>query len=654
MISLGQVLPAVRIRRGGRLGLAVGLDALLAASSLLVAVVLRVGAIETPELVDALFVATPMFAVIATATFMAMGLYGNVWRYASVPDLLAIIKAATIAVVLFVVAMFMLTRIEAIPRSTPLIQWFVLIIMLGGVRLSRRMDRGAARPRAAAAGGEGIPVLLAGAGDDAYGFLKALARDAAAPYAPVGILASEPGYSGRKLCGVPVLGTCTELGHVVEGLTRHGQRPRHLILAESAAKLGGTVVQDLVRDGEAMGLAVSRLPAATELRRPQDGHIELRPVELVDLLTRPQAVLDRARLDRLVEGRRVLVTGAGGTIGGELATQIAALRPAELILVEFGEFNLYSIDLALREAFPDVPRVLHLCNIRERGRVMQLFERHRPELVFHAAALKHVPMVEINPSEGALTNVAGTRNVADAAARHGALAMVQVSSDKAVNPTSVMGASKRLAELYCQALDLRGEGDPAAPRFMTVRFGNVLGSSGSLIPLFERQLRGGGPLTVTHPDIKRYFMTVREAVELVLQASAHGLQVRAGVGELFVLDMGEPVKIVDIARRMIRLAGLVPDQDVRIEIVGLRPGEKLYEELFDAAEERLPAHTPGILGARPSPIRLETLNAAFDHLERAARDGDAAAVRGLIAELLPSYRPAAEAAAAAVAGHAVA
>lgn len=654
MISLGQDLPAVRIRRGGRLGLAVGLDALLAASSLLVAVVLRVGTIETPELVEALSVATPMFAVIATATFMAMGLYGNVWRYASVPDLLAIIKAATIAVVLFVVAMFMLTRIEAIPRSTPLIQWFVLIIMLGGVRLSRRMDRGAARPRAVAAGGEGIPVLLAGAGDDAYGFLKALARDAAAPYAPVGILASEPGYVGRKLCGVPVLGTCAELDRVVGGLTRHGQRPRHLILAESAAKLGGTVVQDLVRDGEAMGLAVSRLPAATELRRPQDGHIELRPVELVDLLTRPQAVLDRARLDRLVEGRRVLVTGAGGTIGGELATQIAALRPAELILVEFGEFNLYSIDLALREAFPDVPRVLHLCNIRERERVMQLFERHRPELVFHAAALKHVPMVEINPSEGALTNVAGTRNVADAAARHGALAMVQVSSDKAVNPTSVMGASKRLAELYCQALDLRGEGDPAAPRFMTVRFGNVLGSSGSLIPLFERQLRGGGPLTVTHPDIKRYFMTVREAVELVLQASAHGLQGRAGVGELFVLDMGEPVKIVDIARRMIRLAGLVPDRDVRIEIVGLRPGEKLYEELFDAAEERLPAHTPGILGARPSPIRLETLNAAFDRLEHAARDGDAAAVRGLIAELLPSYRPAAEAAAAAVAGHAVA
>lgn len=621
------------------------LDALLAAASLLVAVHLRIGAVLSAEVAQALVVGAPLFAVIAAVTFSRMGLYDNIWRYASVPDLVAIIRAVTIAIVAFILIMFLMTRLEAIPRSTPLIQWFVLVMLMGGARMAHRADRGALAALWPAPGSRHkLPVLLVGAGDGADLFLQALARDPAAQHAAVGILDLSGQHRGRSLRSVPVLGTCEELERVVQELDQRGRRPQHLIVTEPANKLGGARMQQLVRDGEALGLVVSRLPEPTEFRRARGGEIELRPIELVDLLGRPQARLDRASLGRLIAGRRVLVTGAGGTIGGELACQIAALDPAELILIDSGEFNLYQIDVILNERRSAVPRWLHLCNVRDRDRLMRIFARHRPELVFHAAALKHVPMVELNPCEGVLTNVVGTRNVADACCRYEALAMVQVSSDKVVNPTSVMGATKRLAELYCQALDLHGSGDARSPRFMTVRFGNVLGSSGSLIPLFERQLKRGGPLTVTHPEMRRYFMTVREAVELVLQASAHGLEHDAGVGEIFVLDMGEPVKILDIAQRMIRLAGLRPEIDVKVEIVGLRPGEKLYEELFDEHEARLPGRIPGILGARPNPIPLDRLQQAFERLGKAAAADEVESTRRLIAAVLPSYRTAAAAA----------
>lgn len=639
MVSLDRVGQKVRIKGALRKTAAVCIDAVLAALSLIVAIFLRTGNFDSPATMEVLETAVPAFTFIAIVNFLAIGLYGNVWRYASVPDLVAIAKAVTLAIVMFVVFMFFVTRAEALPRSTPLIQWFVLVFMLGGVRLGRRLNHKRRIGRVRIKQGGRIPVLLVGGGEATFRFLQALASDPASPYAPVGVLVSDRHYLGRKICDTPVLGECDALERVIKELKAQDQTPRHLILAEPASTIGAALTQDLVRVGEEMGLVVSRLPSPTELRRPQASVFDLRPVELVDLLSRPQVALDRGQVGRLIGGKRVLVTGAGGTIGSELVVQIAALKPAELILVEFSEYNLYSIDMTLREQFPSIPRFLHLCNIRERERVMQIFERHRPELVFHAAALKHVPMVEINPCEGILTNVIGTRNVADAVRRHGALAMVQVSTDKAVNPTSVMGAAKRIAELYCQALDLSGQGNPRATRFMAVRFGNVLGSSGSLIPLFERQLKAGGPLTVTHPDIERFFMTVREAVELILQGSAHGYEGAGGIGEIFVLDMGEPVKIIDIAKRMIRLAGLVPDEDVKIEIVGLRPGEKLFEELFDHAETRLPARTPGIFGARPVPVALDRLNRICDRMEQAAYVGDGPAVRRLIAEILPSYIP---------------
>jgi O-antigen biosynthesis protein WbqV len=346
-----------------------------------------------------------------------------------------------------------------------------------------------------------------------------------------GILDQSSEYLGRAIHRSPVLGRVEDLTEVSQPLRARGEQPQRLIIASHRGTLEARMLE-LLNQANAWGLTVARLPSLVEFKDAvgdvADEHrIELRPIALEDLLERPQTPLNRAALEQLIVGQRILVTGAGGTIGSELTRQIAALRPADLTLADSSEFNLYKIDLEVRERHPDLSSRPVLCDIRDRERVMRLFAVHRPNLVFHAAALKHVPMVEINPGEGILTNVMGTRNVADAGVRYGALAMVQVSTDKAINPCSIMGASKRLAEFYCQSLDLSGQSNGAAstvsPRFMTVRFGNVLGSSGSVVPLFQHQLAHAGPLTVTHPEIRRYFMTVREAVELVLQASAHGI-----------------------------------------------------------------------------------------------------------------------------------
>ena len=291
----------------------------------------------------------------------------------------------------------------------------------------------------------------------------------------------------------------------------------------------------------------------------------------------------------------------------------------------------------LQERFPGVPRELALVDIRDGAAVERIFRDRRPDLVFNAAALKHVPLVEHNPLQGVQTNVFGTRNVAEAARRHGVLAFVQVSTDKAVSPTNVMGATKRLAEYYCQALDLAGgRADSANTYFKTVRFGNVMGSSGSVIPLFQRQLREGGPITVTHPDITRYFMTIREAAELVLQALAGGLRQGAYRGEIFVLDMGSPVRILDVARQMIRLSGLT---DVPIKFVGLRPGEKLYEELFDGREEQIGSGIPGVLKAHSKPMTMPVLESAFEDLQLACASGDETAVIRMLARYVPGYIP---------------
>jgi O-antigen biosynthesis protein WbqV len=631
-----------------RFPLLYSLDIATTAICLACAAVMRLGLYDTDRNGDvyaAVLMSWPIEVLICAILFPATGLYSRSWRFASLSDLLHILRSVLLSSLMFVAAIFLFTRLQSIPRSVVAINMVLLMVGLTATRLTFRYDELFASTtstrRRTATGREMLPVLLIGAGDSAAHYLRALQRDPDAHYWPVGFVDKNPNQTGLLVRGVPVLGAIDDIEQVLRTLDDRGERPRHVIFTESPVTFDQHQADLVVEVAERLGIQVSRLAPATELRAPKAGEgFELRPIELTDLLARPQITQDRARLGALLRGSRVLVTGAGGSIGSELVRQIAAVDPAEIVLIDNCEYNLYAIDLELGEKFRDIPRVAYLCNVRDAARVNEIFERHRPDLIYHAAALKHVPMVELNPCEGVHTNVIGTMNVAEAAKRIGARAMVQVSTDKVVNPTSVMGATKRLAELYCQALELDAvQRNESGSRFMTVRFGNVLGSSGSLIPLFKRQLANGGPLTVTDPEMKRFFMTIREAVELTLLASAYGVQASVGRGEIFVLDMGEPVKIIDIARRLIRLAGYVPDKDIKIEIVGCRPGEKLYEELFDDSEQRVASPVPGgVLGAVPSPVPLPVLKDAFEQLSVSCQSGDTDALFRAMKRVLPKYQ----------------
>ena len=544
----------------------------------------------------------------------------------------------------FLPVMFVLTRLETFPRSVLLIDWFVLIALLGGPRLAYRLfkDRGLDHILERVKH-QSVPVLLISAKDGADMFIREMRRDPRAVYRVVGVLADTPSRVGREIYRVPILGTIDALDTVVEQLDRRGKRPQKLII--TAQNLPGDQIRRLLDSADALAIPLARLPRLTDFERNLDNpERALEPIALEDLLGRPQAVLDRDGMARLIRGRRILVTGAGGTIGAELARQIAALLPGRLLLLDNGEFALYGIEMELRERFPGLHPVPLLRDVRDRAQIDEVVAAEKPEIIFHAAALKHLPMVEANPIEGVLTNVVGSRNVAEAARTFGTRLVVIISTDKAVNPASVMGATKRLAESFCQALDLY-EARRRAPlshgtRYVTVRFGNVLGSTGSVVPLFQRQLAAGGPLTVTDPEVTRFFMTVREAVELVLQASA--LPSDSGAsdarGKIFVLDMGEPVKIVDLAHQMIRLAGLRPGRDVAIEYIGLRPGEKLHEELFHPAEPLIPTGNPAIRLAAPRTADYAMLARSIDELEENARARREERLLQLLGRLVPEYR----------------
>ncbi len=617
-----------------KLAIAFAHDVAMAAIAYVLALWLRLGEDFARADETLLLGGCALFAAIAAAVFRWLGLYRGIWRFASFPDLARITHASTLIVLLHLAAMFVFTRLEDYPRSALAIAWFVLILLLSGPRILYRLAKDG---RFDLTGGGGdpsrVPVLLVGAGAEAERFIEASERPGA-PYAVAGLLDETGARRGRALRGLQVLGQVDELALVVEQLAARDRKPQRIVVTR--AEFAGERLERLLDEGDRLGIPVARLPRLTELRSAGQSRLDVRPIAIEDLLGRAQAVLDRAPVEALVAGRRVLVTGAGGSIGSELARQIADLGPAELVLLDSSEFALYAIDLEVGERQPALPRRAMLADVRDRDRLARVFAEARPELVFHAAALKHVPMVEAHPAEGALTNIAGTRNVADLARAHGVAAMVAISTDKAVNPTNVMGATKRLAEAYCQALDR--EAGAGGTRYVTVRFGNVLGSTGSVVPLFQRQLAAGGPLTVTHPDMKRYFMTVREAVELVLQASALGTRDAAATsGKLFVLDMGAPVRIADLARRMILLAGLKPERDVKVVFTGLRPGEKLEEELFHAAEPLAPTTLAGIRLADPRAGDAAALAQGFAELEALARAGRDDELLAALRRMVPEF-----------------
>nr|WP_321983416.1 nucleoside-diphosphate sugar epimerase/dehydratase [uncultured Lichenicoccus sp.] len=573
------------------------------------------------------------------------------WRFSGIADLLGIAGGSVLSAALFAL-LFHVTGYPLPSVTFPVIHAMVLLLMLGGLRIVYRLSQ-AKRVRLSAE--EVQPVLLVGADEPADLFLRAIGRDRSSPLRILGLLSLGTHQAGRRIRGHSILGTARDAGSVLDRLAAAGRAPRALVVTEPDFR--GENLAALIEAADARGIAVRRAPNPTTLAPA--ARVELRPVAIEELLNRPQVPLDRDGMAGLVRGRRVLVTGAGGSIGSELARQVASLDPEQLVLVDHSEFALWQIDLELGETMPQVKRAAVIADTRDAARIDRVFQSYRPELVFHAAALKHVPMVELNPVEGLLTNIVGTRQVADAAARAGARAMVLISTDKAVNPSSLMGASKRAAEMYCQALDIRArhlEQDQAGPdvladetgpmRCVTVRFGNVLGSNGSVVPLFRRQLERGGPLTVTHPDMQRYFMTVPEAVGLVLQASVLGIA-RSDLGDgtasllrdggIFVLDMGRLVKIVDLARQMIRLAGLRPDEDVAIRYTGLRPGEKLIEELFHGHEPPVPTSHPGLLMATPRTVDLLAVGGTIDAIQAACRSSDTATAIRLLQALVPEF-----------------
>ncbi len=615
-------------------------DVIMAAISFPLALYLRVGDALPYFVPQNMVLATIGFAALAGCIFWLFGLYRGIWRYASLNDLSRIAKAVTLAIAVLFAVLFLTTRLDWLPRSAPIIQWFLLMALLGGPRLLYRVIKDRSVSLAMARQGESrIPILLIGAGDESEAFIRETRRSALAPFEVVGIVGLTDGRVGRNMHGVKVFDTVDNLETTLDKLekSRFDHRPRKLVLTGNA--LRHPDVGKWVEIADRRGLVLSRLPKLGDLRDGVSDPLQIRPVAIEDLLGRPEARLDRDKVRDMIAGRRVLVTGAGGSIGSELVRQIASYGPAHICLFDAGEYNLYEIDMEMSEKHPDLSRHSVLGDVRDRERLDQVFAVETPDIVFHAAAYKHVPLVEHNPNEGILTNTIGTHNVAEACRAADVETMVLISTDKAVNPANVMGASKRLAECYCQALETLSDELRGKTRFVTVRFGNVLGSTGSVVPLFRRQLEAGGPLTVTHEGITRYFMTIAEAVELVLQAAEMGRQGMTAGGKIFVLDMGRPVKIVDLARQMILLAGLRPDTDVKIKVTGLRPGEKLYEELFHDSEPPQPTATEGVLLAAPRVLDYGLIKSVLEQLAESAQARNSQRTLELISQLVPEFQP---------------
>ena len=573
---------------------------------------------ELPDEYEALMLGLVLGVMgIHAAVFWALGLYRGLWRYASLSDLQRILVAVGIAG-LAVPALLSFAQLTlAVPRTVYVLTPLLLAVIMGGSRLAYRAWR-EGRLLPVIVKPQSVPVLVLGAGGTAAALLRDLA--ASPQWRVVGLLDDDAAKHGAEVGGVKVLGPVERIGQAADrlGVTHaviampsatHQERKRALDLCTRA------------------GLSVMTVPALSDIISGKVSVSSLRAVELDDLLGRDPVALDDAGLHAFLDGRTVLVTGAGGSIGSELCRQIARFVPARVVLLDVSEFALYSIEQEFRDRHPGVAVSAVIGDAKDEGRVAQVFAKFRPGIVFHAAAYKHVPLMEEeNAYQAVANNVLSTVVVARAAQQHGAEKFVLVSTDKAVNPANVMGASKRLAELACQALQ------PASPmQFVIVRFGNVLGSTGSVVPRFREQIARGGPVTVTHPEIQRYFMSIPEAAQLVLQAALMG-----NGGEIYVLDMGEPVKIAELARQMIRLSGLA-ESDIRIEYTGLRPGEKLYEEPLADAEKTLPTPHPKLRVAQArAPENGRLLDEVLGWIARPADCGPDA-VRARLRGWVPEY-----------------
>lgn len=581
-----------------------------------------------PAFLDKAVLALALVVPLQGAVFWFFGLYRGVWRYASVQDLIRIVKAVTASVGLAAAGIFLTMRLTDVPRSVFVLDWILLVFLLGGPRFVYRWFKDHRFE-----GGDAKRLLIVGAGQAGEMLVRDLMRGRERAYVPVAFVDDDPVRIGKEIHGTRVVGGFHRIPAVV------AERAVDLIVIaidEATSKQ----MQRIVDLCEKSAAPFRILPS---LKNVVDGKVsvnELRDVRIEDLLGREAVSLDWAAISAAVKGETVLVTGGGGSIGAELCRQIARLGPARLVVFERNEFNLYNIELELRQAYPGLALTAMLGDVCDPIGVEQALIACKPSIVFHAAAYKHVPMLEGQVRAGARNNVLGTQTVASLAHAHGVATFVLISTDKAVNPANVMGMTKRVAEIYCQALS-----NESSTRFITVRFGNVLGSAGSVVPLFQKQIAAGGPVTVTHPDISRYFMTIPEACQLILQASVLGRG-----GEIFVLDMGEPVKIAYLAEQLILLSGKKPGEDIEIVYTGLRPGEKLYEELFHDKELLLPTvHAKILLASSREVMRCE-VEPIFERIERACRQNNEDELNVLLVRLVPEGAAGRDAAAKAASG----
>jgi O-antigen biosynthesis protein WbqV len=584
-----------------------------------------------------LVVLLPAFLIYAAPIYSIFGLFHSKWRFTSLPDLRNIAMASTVLAVSLLVLDYVLVSPRVygtffFGKITIALYWFLQLFFLAGSRVAYRYFR-YTRTLQHARARDANPVLVLGRAADAELLLRSIESGAVKKIRPVAILSPSRADRFQAIRGVPALGGFEDLEAVLADLENRGTHVSRLVLTPSALE-PEVRPEALLMRARRLGLTVNRLPSLEAGETPR-----LAPVAVEDLLLRPTASIDYDRLEEFIAGKSVVVTGGGGSIGAEICDRVIAFGAARLLIVENSEPALHAVLEACAVKKSDAAITGRLADVRDRERIVRLVSAFKPDIVFHAAALKHVPLLEQDWGEGVKTNVFGSVNVADAAVAAGAAAMVMISTDKAIEPVSVLGATKRFAEMYCQALDADLGRDRRHPtRLISVRFGNVLASNGSVVPKFKAQIEAGGPVTVTHPDMVRYFMTIREACDLVVTAASHALGAQQSDASVYVLNMGRPVKIVDLAERMIRLAGLEPGTDIDIVFTGVRPGERLHEILFAREEPSVEIGLPGIVAAKPIRPSLEVMRGWLATLEQGLRGEEQVVVYDVLHQAVPDFR----------------
>ena len=617
LLMLNWIENMPRLPRSVRLLLVVAMHVALFCAAYLGAFLIRFDFSIPQYWLPVMWKVLPLVVAIKLVVFAGMRMFQGWWKYVSLRDVTQLARGLAMGSVIFVVVNVLVVTGTTFPRSVYILDFGLALFLVGGARGSLRLLREAARSMAAGPTDKSN-LLIIGAGDTGETLLREIQKNPNLPYNPIGFLDDDAYKHGLQIHGVPVLGSVAELQLLAE---KHGVQS--IIIAMPSASR--EEMRKVIEATKQSGIKTQILPAVESILEGRVSLQQLREVSISDVLGREPVRLDTASIGRFLQGRRVLVTGAGGSIGSEICRQVLRFSPSRIVMVERGETPLFYIHRELSQEHDDVI-VPYIADVADRGRMRQIFAEHRPDVVIHAAAYKHVPLMERHPSEAVLNNVGGTRVVAELSGEFGVSTFVLISTDKAVNPTSVMGATKRVTELLVLGLNDRFETD-----FCAVRFGNVLGSNGSVVPIFREQIHNGGPVTVTHPEMTRYFMTIPEASQLVLQAAAIG-----NGGEVFILDMGQPVRIADLARDMIRLSGL-RDDEIEIRYTGIRPGEKLFEELtLDAEDVDKTRHDKIFIGKNDDSERT-LLHEHLEALLACGSDGDDAGVRAALGRIVPRY-----------------